>query len=156
MARILNAPRSVVFEAFTRPELVRRWLLGPAGWTMPVCDIDLRPGGSYRYVWDGPEGRQMGMRGVFREVVPPERCVQSETFDEPWYAGEAVVTTTLVEQDNKTKVTIAVRYESREIRDSVLKSNMTKGVSESFDRLAEVVEPIASGLDLEGGAVKED
>src|SRR4051795_5531657 len=91
MTRDFAAPRQLVFDAFTKPELVRRWLLGPPGWTMPVCEIDLRVGGAYRYVWRSEkDGSQMGMGGVFREVVPLERLVASEKFDDAWYPGEAL------------------------------------------------------------------
>src|SRR2546422_8615580 len=90
MTRIFNATCDLVFEALTKPELVKRWLLGPPGWSMPVCEIDLRVGGSYRYVWRRDNGEEMGMRGVYREVTPPERLVTTEAFDTPWYPGEAV------------------------------------------------------------------
>src|SRR5882762_6535718 len=92
MTRVFDAPRGLVFDAFTKPELVRRWLLGPSGWTMPVCEIDLRVGGRYRYVWRKPGVPDMGMGGVFREIVPAERIVATESFDDPWYEGEALDT----------------------------------------------------------------
>jgi uncharacterized protein YndB with AHSA1/START domain len=92
MTRVFDAPRKLVFEAFTRPELITRWLLGPPGWTMVVCEIDLRVGGAYRYVWRKDNGTEMGMGGVFREIVAPERIVQTEKFDNPWYEGEAIST----------------------------------------------------------------
>jgi uncharacterized protein YndB with AHSA1/START domain len=139
MTRSFDAPRELVFEALTRPELVRRWLLGPPGWSMPVCEIDLRVGGSYRYVWRNDDGTEMGMRGVYREVVPPERLVCTETFDQPWYPGEAVGTTVLVEHNGTTTLTITMLYESRQARDGILKSNMEQGVAASYDRLAEVL-----------------
>src|SRR5678816_4821424 len=85
MARVFDAPRHLVFEACSKPELVRRWLLGPDGWSMPVCEIDLRVGGSYRYVWRHSDGREMGMGGVYREIIVPERIVATEKFDEAWY-----------------------------------------------------------------------
>jgi uncharacterized protein YndB with AHSA1/START domain len=81
VTRMVNAPRQIVFDCYTKPELVRRWLLGPSGWTMPVCEIDLRVGGRYRYVWQHADGRQMGMGGVFREIDPPHRVIQTELFD---------------------------------------------------------------------------
>jgi uncharacterized protein YndB with AHSA1/START domain len=136
MTRALNAPRSLVFDAFTKPELVRRWLLGPDGWSMPVCEIDLRVGGTYRYVWRNDRtGTEMGMGGVYREIVVPERLVSTEKFDEAWYLGEAVGTIVFVEQGGKTTVTQTVRYDSRETRDGVLKSPMESGVAASYDRL---------------------
>src|SRR6516162_148795 len=86
--RAFNAPRELVFDAFTKPELVRQWLLGPDGWTMPVCEIDLRVGGAYRYVWRKEStATQMGMGGVFLEIVRSEKLVTTEQFDESWYPG---------------------------------------------------------------------
>ena len=140
MTRVFDAPRHLVFEALTRPELVRRWLLGPDGWSMPVCEIDLKVGGAYRYVWRrDKDGSEMGMGGVFREVVPSERLVATEKFDQAWYPGEAVSTTVLTEQDGRTTLTNTVLYESREARDGVLKSGMETGVARSYDRLAELL-----------------
>ncbi len=139
MTRVLDAPRRLVFDAFTKPELVKRWLLGPPGWSMPVCEIDLRVGGSYRYVWRHVNGNEMGMGGVYREIVAPERIVATEKFDESWYPGEAVGTLMLVEQDGKTTITQTVLYESREARDGVLKSPMESGVAAGYDRMAELL-----------------
>src|SRR6266851_566436 len=117
MTRVFDAPRSLVFEAFTKPELVKQWLLGPEGWSMPVCEIDLRVGGKYRYVWRHVNGKEMGMDGVYREIVPQERLVCTELFDEAWYAGESLITTTLVEQGGRTTMTSTMVYVSREVRD---------------------------------------
>lgn len=139
MTRTFNAPRTLVFDAFTKPELVRRWLLGPPGWTMPVCEIDLRVGGSFRYVWRNAHGTEMGMGGVYREIVTPERIVATEKFDESWYPGEAVGTILLVEQAGKTTLTQTVRYESRAALDAVLKSPMESGVAAGYDRLEELL-----------------
>ncbi len=142
MTRIFDAPRRMVFEAYTKPELVQRWLGVFGRWSLAICEIDLRVGGSYRYVWRGTDGAEMGMRGVYREVVPPERIVATEQFDEPWYEGEAVGTTTLVERGGKTTLTTTVRYASKEVRDAVLKSPMEQGVAASFDKLAELLAPV--------------
>src|SRR5712691_1660543 len=140
MTRVFNAPRRLVFEALTRPELVKRWLLGPPGWSMPVCEIDLRVGGKYRYVWRRDnDGTQMGMGGVYREIVAPERIVNTEKFDEAWYPGEALGTLVLVEQGGTTTLTYTMRYESRTARDAVIRSNMESGVAASYDRLAELL-----------------
>ena len=136
MRRTFDAPRHLVFDAFSKPELVRQWLLGPPGWSMPVCEIDFRVGGKYRYVWrHDRNGNEMGMGGVYREIVTPERIVNTETFDEPWYPGEAVGTLVLTEETGKTKVTQTVLYASREARDGVLQSPMESGVAASYDRL---------------------
>jgi uncharacterized protein YndB with AHSA1/START domain len=140
MKRAFDAPRRLVFDAHTKPELVKRWLLGPPGWSMPLCEIDLRVGGSYRYVWRrDKDGSEMGMGGVYREVVAPERLVATEKFDESWYPGEAVDTLVLVEQDGRTTLTQTTRYESKEARDTALKSGMADGVKTSFDRLEGVL-----------------
>jgi len=142
MTRVFDAPRRLVFDAWTKPELLRRWLGVRAGWTMVVCEVDLKVGGAYRYVWRGPAG-DMGMGGVFREVVRPERIVSTEVFDDPWYAGAAVDTLVMVESGGKTTVTTTVRYVSQQVRDAVLASGMSRGVAESYDVLAEVLSSIA-------------
>jgi uncharacterized protein YndB with AHSA1/START domain len=136
MTRVFDAPRHLVFEAFTRPELLKRWFFGPPGWSLVVCEVALRVGDAYRYVWRGPDGIEMGMRGVCREFVPPERLVGTETFDEAWYPGEAVNTIVLVEKDGRTTLTQTVAYESREARDAALKTPMEHGVAMGYDRLA--------------------
>lgn len=136
MTRAFEAPPALVFEAFTKPELVRQWLLGPPGWSMPVCEIDLRVGGRYRYVWRNVNGNEMGMGGVYREILAPEKIVATEKFDQSWYPGEAVGTILLVEQSGTTTLTQTVLYESREARDVVLKSPMESGVAAGYDRLA--------------------
>jgi uncharacterized protein YndB with AHSA1/START domain len=139
MTRVFDAPRNLVFEAYTKPELVKRWLGVHGGWSLAVCEIDLRVGGAYRYVWRGRDGAEMGMGGVYREVVVPERIVATERFDQSWYPGEAVSTIALVEQGGRTTLTLTVRYESREARDAVLRSPMEQGVAAGFDKLAELL-----------------
>jgi uncharacterized protein YndB with AHSA1/START domain len=140
MTRVFDAPRTLVFDAFTKPELIRRWLLGPDGWSMPVCDVDLRAGGTFRYAWrNDSEGREFGMGGVYREVQRPERTVHAERFDEAWYAGEALVTTAFLEQHGSTTVTMTILYESREARDTALESGVERGVAVSYDRLANLL-----------------
>lgn len=136
MTRIFDAPRRLVFDAHTRPELIKRWLFGPDGWSMTVCEVDLRVGGKYRYVWRHTNGNEMGMGGVFREVVAPERIVATEKFDEAWYPGEAIDTTVFVEKDGKTALTLTVLYESKEARDMALTSGMEQGMALGYDRLA--------------------
>jgi uncharacterized protein YndB with AHSA1/START domain len=144
MTRVFNAPRNLVFDAWTKPELLKRWLGVRGGWSLVVCEVDLRVGGAYRYVWArGDDGPRMGMGGVFREIVRPERIVATELFDEPWYPGEALDTTVLVEQGGKTTVTTTVRYESQDVRDAVLKTPMERGIAESYDKLAEYLASIA-------------
>ncbi len=141
LTRVFDAPRWMVFDAFTKPELLKRWF-GPHGWSLVVCEVDLRVGGGFRFVLRGPDGREMGMRGVYREIVPPERSVHMESFDD--YPGESQVTTVLAEQDGKTTLTATVLYPSPEVRDLVLKSGMEHGAAESYDRLAELLKSSAS------------
>jgi uncharacterized protein YndB with AHSA1/START domain len=140
LTRDFDTPRSAVFDALTKPELLKRWLLGPPGWSMPVCEIDLKVGGAYRFVWRSEsDGAEMGMRGVYREIAPPARLVHTESFDESWYPGEALITTVLTEKGGKTTLAGTILYESREARDTVLKSPMEQGVAASYDRLAELL-----------------
>ncbi len=136
ITRLFDAPRQLVFDAYTKPELLKKWLLGPDGWSLPVCEIDLQVGGKYRYVWKSDaDGREMGMGGIYREVAPPERIVATEIFDEAWYPGGAVDTIVLTERDGKTTLTQTILYNSRETRDAVLKSPMQYGLAMSYDRL---------------------
>jgi uncharacterized protein YndB with AHSA1/START domain len=140
ITRTFNAPRHLVFEAHTRPELVQRWLLGPDGWTMPECEIDLRVGGRYRYLWrHEKDGRAMGLSGVFREISPPDRLVHTEKFDEAWYPGEAIITTVFTERKGVTTLTLTMHMASREARDGVLKSGMERGLEASYARLEAMV-----------------
>ncbi len=139
MTRVFDAPRKLVFDAYTKPELLKRWFGVFGGWSLVVCEVDLRVGGAYRYVWRGTKDNEMGMGGVYREVVVPERIVATETFDDPWYEGEAVGTVTFVEQGGKTTLTISVLYDSKAIRDAILQSPMVQGVAASFDMLAELL-----------------
>ena len=138
MTRVFNAPATLVFDAWTKPELIKRWLGVRTGWTMSVCEVDLRVGGKYRFVWSSPD-MTMGMGGLYREVVPPVRLVSTEKFDEAWYEGEALDTILLVEREGKTTVTTTVRFVSREVRDAVIKSGMASGVAESYDKLTELL-----------------
>ena len=135
VTRSFNAPRRLVFEAMTRPELLKRWYGVFGDWTLPDCELDLRVGGAYHYVWRGADGARMGMRGVFREIVPAERLVYTEAFDEAWYSGEALVTAVLEEQAGVTTLTMTALFESEEARDTALKSGMERGVAAGFDAL---------------------
>jgi uncharacterized protein YndB with AHSA1/START domain len=139
MTRVFDAPRELVFAALTKPELLARWLGVRNGWTMTVCEVDLKVGGAYRYEWRGPDGAELALGGVFREIVAPERIVASEKFDDPWDQGEALDTMVLVEEDGKTTLTTTVLAPSQEARDAVLESGMTRGVAESYDMLDEVL-----------------
>jgi uncharacterized protein YndB with AHSA1/START domain len=140
MTRVFDAPRRLVFDALTKPELFKRWF-GPRGWSLVVCEVDLKVGGAWRWVLRGPNGTNMGMRGVYQEIVPPERFVSTESFDD--YPGESLNTLVLVEQGGKTTLTITVLYQSQEIRDAVIKSGMGHGAAECYDKLAELLASLA-------------
>lgn len=135
MTRVFDAPRGMVFDAYTKPELLKRWLGVHNGWSLAICEIDLRPGGKYRYVWRGPNGEEMGMGGVYLEVVPGARLAATEIFDQPWYEGEGMSSVTFVEDGGRTTLTLTVLYASKDVRDGVLKSPMAKGVAMGFDML---------------------
>jgi len=139
MSRVFDAPRNLVFDAWTKPELVKQWLTGPEGWTMVICEIDLKVGGKYRYVMSNTDGMDMGWGGVYREIVPPERFVNTELFDEGWYPGESLITTVLVEEDGRTKLTQTMLFESQDARDIAAGSGMESGIAPSFDRLEELL-----------------
>jgi uncharacterized protein YndB with AHSA1/START domain len=139
--RVFDAPRRLVFEAHTNPKHVPNWMLGPEGWTMPVCEIDLRPGGTWHFVWRKADGSEMAMRGTYKEVAPPERIVTTESWGEPW--PETINTVSLIEKDGKTTLTMTVLYPSIEARDAALKTGMKDGMTQSFDRLAEYLQAMA-------------
>ena len=140
MRRVFDASRAAVFDALTKPELIRRWLLGPDGWSMPVCEVDLRVDGKFHYVWrNDADGREFGLHGTYRAISPGERIVHAENFDQPWYPDDSTITTTFVEQGGSTMVTMTQRFVSPEARDIALESGMTTGVASSFDRLESVL-----------------
>lgn len=142
--REFAAPRELVFEAHTRPELVRRWLLGPGDWSMPRCSIDLRVGGAYRYVWSHPEKPDMGISGTFREIDPPGRIVATEVFDDAWYPGTCVVTTKFTATQGKTLLTMTMAFESGEARDIALESPMDQGMESGYERLDGILESMSA------------
>ena len=141
MTREFAAPRRLVFDAMSKPEFLRRWLLGPPGWSMEVCESDLRVGGTFRHEWRGPDGAQMAMRGVYREVVPPGRIVRTESFEFGCEAqgGEQLGTLVLTEQGGRTLLTLTVLYPSKEARDATIASGMEQGVAAGYDRLDELL-----------------
>ena len=141
MTRGFDAPRRLVWKAWTDPEHVPHWLLGPDGWTMPVCEIDLRPGGAWHFVWRKSDGSEMEMRGVYREIAAPERFISTESWGGDW--PETINTVILDEQDGRTTMTMTVLYPSQEARDAAAGTGMKEGASMSFDRLAEYVASMA-------------
>jgi len=143
ITRSFDAPRQLVFDAFTKPELVTRWLLGPGGWAMPVCEMDVRPGGKFTWRWRSDEtGAEFGFSGEFREVVRPSRIVHVERYepgDVGGQMGEALVTSELTEKNGVTTQTMTIHYESKAVRDAALKTGMTDGMEMSFQKLDELL-----------------
>lgn len=134
VTRTFDAPRQLVFDALTRPELVRRWY-GPPG-AIDVCLSDTKAGGAWRIVSKLPNGKVVGQYGVYKEVSRPDRFVRTERWDD-WDPGETLVTTELVEQDGRTTMTSSIVFPTQEVRDVVLKGGLTpKGTSAFYDRLA--------------------
>jgi uncharacterized protein YndB with AHSA1/START domain len=141
LTRVVDAPRRLVWETWTNPEHVPQWMTGPDGWTMPVCEIDLRAGGGWHFVWRKADGTEMDMRGAYREVTPPERLVSTESWGENWL--ETVNTLILSEKGGKTTITQVILYPSKEARDAALKTGMKEGMDQSFDRLDEHLRTMA-------------
>jgi uncharacterized protein YndB with AHSA1/START domain len=141
LERVVEAPRRLVWEAWTNPAHVPHWMLGPEGWTMPVCEIDLRPGGVWHFVWRKTDGTEMDMRGSYREVVPPERLVSTESWGKEW--PETTNTLILFEKGGKTTITLTILYPSKQARDAALKTGMKEGMDQSYDRLDEYLRTLA-------------
>jgi uncharacterized protein YndB with AHSA1/START domain len=141
MTRVFNAPRRLVWEAWTNPKYVPQWMLGPDGWTMPVCEIDLRPGGTWHFVWRKDDGSEMEMRGGYRECVAPERLVSTESWGSDW--PETINTLTLTEEGGQTTITETILYPSQEARDRALQTGMADGVALSFERLDQLLASMA-------------
>lgn len=132
--REFNAPRDLVFQAHTECKYMKRWLFGPDGWSLDVCEVDLRVGGKYRWVWKKGD-IQMGAGGEYREVARPERIVCTEQFDDPWYPGEAISTLELHENAGVTTLINTMTYATKEARDGVLASPMAEGMEVGYARL---------------------
>jgi uncharacterized protein YndB with AHSA1/START domain len=139
LTRDFDAPRSLVFEAFTRPEHLKRWW-GLRGSTLVVCQVDLRPGGAWRFVTRGPKGHENPFAGAYREITPPERLVYSLVYDvEGAREHPGLVTDVFTEQNGRTRLVETMLFPSREGRDGLLQSGMKHGAAETFDRLAELL-----------------
>ena len=139
MTRVFDAPKELVWDAWTKPELLKRWLGKFNGWWLDECEVDLRVGGRYRFVWKGPNGESMGMGGEYREIVPNELLVATEVFDEAWYEGEALNTLAFHEQNGRTTLVNTSRFDTNAIRDAVLQSPMATGVAAGYDVLDDVL-----------------
>jgi uncharacterized protein YndB with AHSA1/START domain len=138
MTRLFDAPRQLVFDVMSKPEHVKQWWgrLGD-GYSVPVCEIDFRPGGKWRFVNRHPKGEAV-FYGEYREITPPSRFVFTEIF-EPYPDAVSVVTTVLTEEGKKTRLTATVRYPSLEVRDMVMGTGMARGAGISYDRLEDLV-----------------
>lgn len=144
LTRVFDAPRALVFEVMSKPEHIKRWWGNLAeGYSVPVCEVDLRVGGAYRYVNRTPKGRLAAFHGVYREVTPPERLVFTEIFED-FPDTESVVTTVLADENGKTRLTLTCVYPSTQVRDMVLQSGMANGAAISYDRLEDVAKELAA------------
>ena len=139
VTRRFSATAENVFAAYTKPELVTRWLSGPEGWRLAVCDIDLRVGGRFRYEWRHTSGEGMGMGGEYREIEQSVRLITTELFDADWTGGETVVTTLFRREVDGTVVTMTILYSSREARDGALATGMADGMEASYRALDEAL-----------------
>jgi uncharacterized protein YndB with AHSA1/START domain len=137
ITRLFDAPRELVFDAMTKPEHIVRWwgMLGD-GYSVPVCEVDLRPGGAWKFVNAFPKG-QCTFYGTYQEIARPDRLVFTEIF-EPYPDAGSLVTATFREEGGKTRLTVVAEYPSKDVRDMVLATGMEKGAAISYDRLEEV------------------
>ena len=144
LTRRFAAPRRLVFAALTEPDLLRRWL-GAEGWHLVEAHVDLRVGGAWRFVSRGPGGQAMGHGGEYRVVDPPGRLVYTESYDDQWYPGEALVEAVLVSDGDAgaTVLTTTLTYPSRQVRDHVARTPMERGVGEGYRRLDAVLAGLA-------------
>jgi uncharacterized protein YndB with AHSA1/START domain len=137
MTRTFDAPRELVFDAFTKPEIVKRWLLGPDGWSLAVCDINLKIGGAFRYVWrNDADGHEFVVSGLYTEITRPERVAHTEKFDDPEYPGESLETWTFDERDGVTTFTATLLYESMGACNKALELGAVQGAAACYDQLA--------------------
>jgi uncharacterized protein YndB with AHSA1/START domain len=135
ITREFNAPRDLVFDCYTKPELLKRWMHGPDGWLLTVCDNDLTIGGAFRWVWRHADGREMGIHGIYKDIVRPKRIVRTELFEVDWAGGEALGVLELAEQNGRTTVTATVLYATAQARDGALACGMEDGTAKSHARL---------------------
>ena len=144
VVRSFSAPRKLVWDAHTRPELVTRWMLGPPGWTMPVCEMDLRVGGAYRWRWrSDADGKEFGFFGKFLEISPPARLVHEEHYDPgdvggPMTSEPAIITSIFEEAGEATVLTVTMLFASKEARDGAVASGMTDGIEMSYSKLEDL------------------
>jgi uncharacterized protein YndB with AHSA1/START domain len=148
--RQFDAPRDLVYKAYTTPELVQRWLLGPPGWSMPVCEMDVRVGGKFRWRWrSDADGKEFGFYGEFREVAAPGKLVHTEYYDPGEVSGDmgdgSLVTTTLTEKNRITTMTVLMHFRTKEARDAAVSTGMTDGMETSYQLLDTLLSELAEG-----------
>jgi uncharacterized protein YndB with AHSA1/START domain len=143
VTRVFDAPRSLVWDCHTKPELLQRWLLGPEGWSMAVCEVDLRVGGKYHYRWrNDADGSEFGFNGVYREIEAPRRIVNTERPDGA--EGEALNTLVLTEAGGKTTLSLTMMFASKDARDAAVATGMTDGMEQSYQRIDQIAAQAAS------------
>jgi len=147
VTRSFRAPRALVYRTYSEPDLVRRWLLGPPGWSMPVCEMDVRVGGRYTWRWRSNDGSEFGFTGIFREVEPASRVVHTQAYDPGTLGGgcpadDAIVTVLFTEEGAATTVTTLIDFGSKEARDAALSTGMTDGMEQSYQLLDRLIEGI--------------
>lgn len=140
VVRSFNAPRELVYRAYTEPKLMQRWLLGPPGWSMPVCEMDVRVGGTYRWRWRSQEdGKEFGFHGEFTEVVAPSRLAHTQLYDPGDVGGDmgdqALIRVELEERDGRTVLTSTMDFGSKQARDAAMSTGMTDGMEMSYQQL---------------------
>jgi uncharacterized protein YndB with AHSA1/START domain len=151
LTRVFSAPRQLVYDAFSKREILKRWF-GPRGWSLVTCEVSAHVGGGFRFVLRAPDGREVGLRGVYHELSPPERSIHTESFDD--FPGESRVTLVLAEQAGRTTLVATILYPSKEVRDAVIESGMEHGAAESYDKLAEMLASAEDSPTLTGAHAK--
>jgi uncharacterized protein YndB with AHSA1/START domain len=133
ITRVVDAPRELVWKVWTQPAHVSQWMIGRPGWSMTACEMDLRPGGKWRYVWRSDEGAELTLQGSVREVLPPKRIVTTESWGPDW--PETLNTMALTEAGGLTTITLTLLYVSKDVRDAALKTGMKEGMELTFANL---------------------
>ncbi|MFN3462758.1 MAG: SRPBCC family protein [Terricaulis sp.] len=150
VVRTFKAPRQLVWDAHTKPELVQKWMLGPPGWSMPVCEMDVRAGGAYKWRWRSDEdGKQFGFHGTFTEVNAPTKLVHDEYYDAGDVGGDmpsnepAVITLELSESNRVTTLVCTMKFASKDSRDGAVSTGMTDGMEMGYVRLDDMFKQAA-------------
>ena len=149
VVRTFKAPRQLVWDAHTKPELVKKWMLGPPGWSMPVCEMDVRAGGAYRWRWRSDEnGKEFGFFGKFTEVSELSKIVHEESYDPGDMGGAmssdpAIITTEYGEANGVTTLALTMLFSNKETRDAAVSTGMTGGMEIGYERLDEMFKKAA-------------